>query len=110
MRQGKCLSCRVRYLWDRDVSRLRNLGRLSCPSCGGRLYSTTHRLRWSVTVAKVVGRYPGVRLVVIKPDKHAKSVTVIRDPNGPGGHVAATFEGDTAEVVGSIFNLIGGKP
>lgn len=44
MTQGKCTHCRVRYTW-KGLPRLRNA---HCPSCGGRLYSTTYRLQWPV--------------------------------------------------------------
>ena len=46
--QGKCVSCRKRYVWERPPL-LRNA---YCPDCGQPLYQTTYLLKWPI------GRWP----------------------------------------------------
>lgn len=44
MIQGKCITCHVRWEWDKPVNAKRQ--GVHCPCCLANLQSTTHLLRW----------------------------------------------------------------
>jgi DNA-directed RNA polymerase subunit RPC12/RpoP len=54
MKQGKCIKCKVRYIWEREIpSKLI----LTCPTCRYRLQATTHLLKWPI-----INKEPNVKL------------------------------------------------
>lgn len=44
--QGKCIKCRIRWIWRRGgIAKLKNA---HCPICGDKLLRTSYRLKWPV--------------------------------------------------------------
>lgn len=44
--QGKCMKCKIRWIWPNYLHVL--LREASCPKCGTRLKHTTKQLKWAV--------------------------------------------------------------
>lgn len=61
MTQGKCKTCKVRWVWQGPINAKRT--GVHCPCCFGPLQSTTHLLRWRTRAAvrseARYGRYAG---------------------------------------------------
>jgi DNA-directed RNA polymerase subunit RPC12/RpoP len=55
--QGKCIKCKIGKRLNQDIS----LKNLYCKKCGGKIYATTHNLRWTwEEVDRVKVRYDKV--------------------------------------------------
>jgi len=42
MKQGKCVKCKVRFEWEREI----HSRKCYCPDCGSKLAATNHMLKW----------------------------------------------------------------
>ena len=55
-KQGKCIECKVRWTWEKELS----LKLAKCPNCKTALKQTSHISSYDVEEARVLTTYPSV--------------------------------------------------